>query len=90
MDINLVYFYHKSLINFVMWERRTERWEEIISGWDDLGQRSSLLVVVCQVRCGSSIGGLGFIKIVNNIAGKNIYRRDVELINVLHFTKSNN
>lgn len=49
--------------------------EEIISGWDDLGQRSSLLIVQWQVRCRFSNGGLrSSIKIGNLSAGRhNLY-----------------
>ena len=49
--------------------------EEIISGWDDLGQRSSLLIVQWQVRCRLSNGGLrSSIKIGNLSAGRhNLY-----------------
>ena len=44
--------------------------EEIISCCDDLGQRSSLLIVEWQVWCRSSSAGLSSsVKFVNNIAG---------------------
>ena len=50
-----------------MWEGDVE---EIISGWDDLGQRSSLLIVEWQVRSRFISGGLSsYVTFVNNIAG---------------------